>query len=158
MRLFVIGLASAAIFAVGHSQAQDFSAAKKALELAASRPVNWKSEKARIADVTCDGKPDTIMFGEAARSVWLGVVPGNGDKPQIMAFALSSHKQFQDAFDHRPTKVSLYPLTCDTDIYGPLAGCRYVKNCQAFSLDNGGTDPFNFYWDDLHKRFDWWRN
>ncbi len=118
--------------------------------------VLWNTAKARIADIDCDGKPDTVLFGVGAHSVWMGMAPGNGGKPQALEFPLSSGSQ--NGFPARPTHIEIYPLDCDTDAVGRLEGCKKIKGCKAFNLDAGDTDPFNFYWDSRNKRLGWWRN
>jgi hypothetical protein len=35
------------------------------------------------------------------------------------------------------------PLNCDSE-RGLLEGCKPVKGCQEFSVDDDGCDPFNF--------------
>jgi hypothetical protein len=118
--------------------------------------VQWNISQARTADVTCDGKPDIVMFGVGHRSVWMGMVPGGAGKPLAIRFPYPAESQ--DGFSDRPKRIGFYPFNCVTDAAGRLAGCRQFRGCMAFDLDDGETDPFNFYWDDRHKRLDWWRN
>jgi hypothetical protein len=130
------------------------------LNHAAGSRVAWNVAKARVADVTCDGKPDVVIFGtspisgSSQRTIWMGMVPGGGDKAQVMRFPEAGVSE--DAFDTPPTRISIYPLNCEGED-GPFDGCRPRKGCKEFSFDSGETDPFHFYWDDRHKRLGWWR-
>jgi len=121
--------------------------------------VTWSAAKARQADVTCDGKPDVILFGTSKfdskfATIWMGVVSGKNGKPQVMRFPEARADEL--AFDTPPTRISVYPLDCEGP-EGPLDGCRIHKGCKEFSFDSGETDAFHFYWDDRHKRVEWWR-
>lgn len=122
--------------------------------------VTWNASKARLADVTCDGKPDVILFGTRGnrkdRAVWIGVMPSGSGKPQTMQFPVIGAAQ--DGFAEIPTRISVYPLNCDTDAVGHLDGCVPRKGCEAFSLDSGETDPFNFFWDARRSELGWWRS
>lgn len=119
------------------------------------RGVAWDIAKARRADVTCDGKPDTVMFGTGRNAIWVSIAPGGGGKPQIMKFSASGARQ--DGFGAPPVRIDIYPINCESEV-GRLDGCRPVRNCKSFSVDNDFTDPFNFYWDSRRKIIRWWRN
>lgn len=140
------GLASAAV-------STDFAGK---LNEAAGVKVAWNAAKLRTADVDCDGKPDLIAFGTNHGLVWMGIIASGSGKAQVMSFPL--RKGSQDSFDSPPTRISVYPLICETAEDAYLDGCRQVRGCKSFSLDNDQTDPFDFYWDARHKRLGWWRN
>jgi hypothetical protein len=118
--------------------------------------VEWNVASARTADVTCDGKPDTVMFGRTSKLVFVGIVPGGNGKPQTLKFPLSGESQ--DSFCDYPTGIDLTPIDCNSDEYGRLPGCKVLKGCQQIQLDDGGCDHFNFYWDRHRKMIVWWRN
>jgi uncharacterized protein YpuA (DUF1002 family) len=71
-------------------------------ELRTSHPaVNWNSKSATVADVTCDGKSDTVILGSEKNNVVVGVVSGaNPTKTQVFSFPVS--RSAQDAFCASP--------------------------------------------------------
>ena len=136
------------ILLISAAQAQDLS-------LLAKPGVTWQAGKAKRADVTCDGKADTVVFGTARKSVWVGIVPGGGGKPQIMDFGLRS--QAQDGFCAEPERITTSPISCSAEEMGKFPGCKVVKGCQAFSIEDDACDSFHFYWDASKKTVRWWR-
>jgi hypothetical protein len=133
------------------------AAALKVLH-ATNDKVQWNAKAAVVADVTCDGVPDTIVVGYETGSVWLGVVPGTkspkAGKPMTTHFLLG--KQTQDSFCDVPVRVEIYPIECENED-GSLPGCKAVKGCSAFSLIDDSCDSFHFYWDGSRKSLRWWR-
>lgn len=122
----------------------------------ASPSTGWTTDSAIVADVDCDGKPDTLIFGSEAETVVIGIVPGSRSrKPQVIKFPRSSHTQ--DGFCAAPVRIETSPLECDSSV-GPLRGCKPIKSCRAFAVADDECDPFNFYWDSSSKTFRWWRN
>jgi hypothetical protein len=138
------------------ARAVEPSAAVSVLDDAAKSHIKWDVAKARVVDVTCDGKADTIMFGSGKRSVWIGVVPGGKGPAQAMRFPMSPSRQ--DGFSALPERISVNPLTCETSEAGRLDGCKQVRGCKEFSMGDDESDPFNFYWDSRRKIIRWWRN
>lgn len=129
------------------AQALDLSGLKKP-------GVTWHASKAKTADVTCDGKPDTVAFGTGKKSVWVGIVPGDGGKPQVMNFPIDSGRQ--DGFCEVPQSIEITPITCSDPEMGKFPGCKPVKGCKDFSVVQG-CDSFHFYWDSDKKMTRWWR-
>jgi hypothetical protein len=126
-------------------------------ELRRSHPsVKWSNESATEADVTCDGKPDTVVLGSEKNTVVIGIVTGSHSKrSQVLSFPLKAG--IQDGFCARPNRIEGSPLDCQSN-QGPLAGCKPKKGCQSFAVIDDECDPFNFYWDSSRKGFAWWRN
>ena len=115
----------------------------------------WNVQSARLADVDCDSKPDTIVLGSEKDKVIVGIVWGaTANKPQVFEFPIRADRQ--DGFCAAPTKIEVTPLDCESD-EGTLPGCRVVRECKAFSLSDEKCDPFNFYWDAARKQLAWWR-
>jgi hypothetical protein len=125
-------------------------------QLQKSNPeVTWKSKSAIVADVTCDGRLDTVVFGSEKSEVVVAVVPGGQpNKTQVFRFPIVRDKE--DGFYAPPTRIRTAPLNCDTE-GGPLEGCKPAKGCQEFAVDDDGCDPFNFYWDSSQRKIQWWR-
>ena len=146
-----------AAFLVASSTAQVSTTGVAVSELRKSHPsVNWNSKSATVADVTCDGKPDTVILGSEKNNVVVGVVSGaNPTKIQVFSFPVS--RSAQDAFCAVPTRIEVLPLDCESE-GGALPGCKPVKACRAFTVIDGECDPFNFYWDSSRKSVAWWRN
>lgn len=120
--------------------------------------VNWDAKTAAVADVTCDGIPDTVVVGYERGAVWLGMVPrtksGRSGKPTTTRFSIG--RETQDSLCATPVRVAVYPIECE-DEEGSLPGCKAVKGCSAFSLVDNTCDSFHFYWDSARKLLTWWR-
>ncbi|HTS06290.1 MAG TPA: hypothetical protein VMP68_11970 [Candidatus Eisenbacteria bacterium] len=115
----------------------------------------WKNKSAAVSDVTCDGQPDTIVFGSENGKVLVAVIPGgNPSKPQIFDFPLARDKQ--NGFCAAPTRINISRLDCDSE-EGTLEGCKSVKGCKEFTVDDDDCDAFNFYWDSSQHKVRWWR-
>lgn len=154
--LVTILLLTTILFASETSHAQTSKAASAVEMLRKARPtISWNAKSAKVADVDCDSKPDTVVLGSENGNVVVGVVWGASKQPQISVFPL--RRDTQDGFFEAPTKVEVSPLDCDSDELGPLPGCKVIKGCKAFSLSDDECDPFNFYWDSTHKKLEWWR-
>ena len=125
------------------------------LNAAAKTKILWDFAKAKTADVTCDGRPDRVLFGLSAGKVWMGMLPGGGGKPQTMEFVVSGGEQA--ALCGKPRRVEVYPLTCNTDSVGELDGCKQVRSCKAFAIADDECDSLNFYWNSSRKMLFWWR-
>jgi hypothetical protein len=142
----------------GLSTAAGPSAGIKALR-EVKREVNWDAKSAVVADVTCDGVPDTVVVGYERDAVWIGTVPGTrSNKPaELTTTRFSIGKQTQDSFCGVPVRVEAYPIECEDEEVGALPGCKRVKGCSAFSLVDDACDSFHFYWDSSQKALTWWR-
>ncbi|MGZ5922412.1 MAG: hypothetical protein ACXWLT_11660 [Rhizomicrobium sp.] len=153
-----IAVASLAIVLIGSfgARAVEPPAAASALDDVAKSHIKWNVAKARVADVTCDGRADTIMFGSAKGSVWIGVVSGGNGRAQVIRFSISPSRQ--DGFSALPKGISIHPLVCEDSEAGRLDGCKQVRGCKEFSMGDEESDPFNFYWDSRRKIIRWWRN
>jgi hypothetical protein len=118
--------------------------------------VSWNSKSAVVADVTCDGKPDTVVLGSQKDAVVIGVVSGaHQDNIQILSFPI--RRDSQDGFCAVPKRIETSSLDCDSG-EGPLPGCKPVKGCQEFSVIEEECDSFNFYWDSSRRSLVWWRH
>ena len=117
--------------------------------------VQWDEKSAKVADVTCDGTPDTVVFGSDPGKVWVAVVsPNEPRNPQLLSFPLATHSQ--DSFCSVPVRIELEPFDCDAD-GEKLPGCKPVKSCSTFSLADDACDSFHFYWDSTRQTIRWWR-
>lgn len=118
--------------------------------------VKWNSKSAIVADVTCDGKPDTVILGLEKNQVVVGMVSAAfPNKTQVLSFPVTASSQ--DGFCAFPTRIEISPLDCKSDTR-VLPGCKAVKACHAFTVIDNECDPFNFYWDSSRKSLAWWRN
>jgi hypothetical protein len=146
----------AAIFLVSAS-AQVSKTEVAVSELRKSHPaVKWNRKSATVADVTCDGEPDTVILGSEKNNVVVGIVSGaHPNKTQVFSFPVSGATQ--GGFCAFPTRIEVSPLNCESE-GGALPGCKAIKACQAFTLIDDECDPFNFYWDSSRKALAWWRN
>jgi hypothetical protein len=126
-------------------------------ELRKSHPaVNWDMTSAVVADVTWDGKLDTVILGSEKGNVVVGAVSGaHSNKTQVFSFPVEGGTQ--DGFCAFPTRIEMSPLDCESE-KGPLPGCKPIKACRAFIVVDNECDPFNFYWDFSRKSLAWWRN
>lgn len=120
--------------------------------------VEWDAKSAKLADIDCDGRPDTVVLGSRENTVAVGVVWGQRKKkPQVLFFPVEPH--LQNGFCVAPKKIEVSPLNCDTsdEKGGPLPGCTQKKGCQQFSVLNDDCDDFNFYWNASTHTLSWWR-
>jgi hypothetical protein len=115
----------------------------------------WNGKSAVLAEVTCEGQPDTVVFGSEKGKVVVAVVSGSNPN-KIQFFTFPVRRDTQDGFCAFPTRISTAPLNCEAE-GGTLSGCKPVKGCQEFTVDDDGCDPFNFYWDSSHQTVQWWR-
>jgi len=131
------------------------TSSQKIATLQQFRPsTNWNSASAKVADVDCDAKPDTVTLGSEKGKVVIGVVWGAHKQPQLFVFPIRRDKQ--DGFCVALKKIDVMPIDCESD-GGSLPGCKVTKGCKAFSVSDGECDPFNFYWDATQKKLAWWR-
>lgn len=117
--------------------------------------VSWQVSSSKMADVDCDGKPDTVMLGSEKGNVFVGIVWGSAAKqPQILVFPMNAARQ--DGFCSNPKTIDVLPLDCQSN-NGPLPGCKVAPACKALSISDNDCDPFNFYWDSSRGSLAWWR-
>jgi hypothetical protein len=117
--------------------------------------VNWKAESSKVADVNCDGKPDTVVLGSQKDDAAVGIVWGTQRAPaQLFTFPIGKH--MQNSFCSMPTNIEVSPLDCESD-EGTLPGCKQYHACKAFSVVDDDCDSFHFYWDSSRKTLVWWR-
>ena len=149
-----------AVLIAGDAASQSAPSVETALQAlrAAAPSTTWDAASAKAADVTCDGRADRIVVGYERATVWLGVVPGGetapSRKPFTQRFAVA--RDSQDAFCKVPVRIELQALACETED-GPLAGCKPVAGCAAFSLVDEDCDAFHFYWNSEQQSLTGWR-
>jgi hypothetical protein len=118
--------------------------------------VKWNTESATVADINCDGKPDSVILGSEKNNVVIGVVSGaRPNRTQVFSFPLKEGTQ--DGFCAFPTRIETSALDCKSE-GGALPGCKPIKACRAFAVIDDQCDPFNFYWDSSRHALAWWRN
>src|SRR5205085_4410797 len=154
MKIFPLLLA---LFAIA-STAQQNHAKKTGINvLRKARPsTTWHTDTAIVADVTCDGEPDTIVIGSEAEEVWVGVVQGskNNKKQQPILFNFRLGAAHEDRFCARPVRIETAPIDCNDDA-GPIRGCKIAKGCRQFAVIDDECDSFHFYWNDSRKTLEW---
>jgi hypothetical protein len=117
--------------------------------------IKWSS-KPVLADVLCDGNPATVIFGSENQNVIVAVISSaHPNKTQMFSFPIRSDTQ--DGFCALPNKIQFSALDCKTD-EGPLPGCKRIRGCKAFSVNDDDCDSFNFYWDSSRRALAWWRH
>ena len=131
--------------------------ALKALRVVTGK-VNWDAKTAIVADVTCDRLSDIVMVGYEPGAVWLGVVPGTKSGKAGMAtttrFPVGAHAQ--DSFCETPVRIETYLMDCDGEDRS-MPGCKLIKGCTAFSLNDEACDAFHFHWNRSRKALTWSR-
>ena len=120
--------------------------------------VSWDQASATVADVTCDGLPETLVVGYQPDKVWLGVVhvSRQNNAPSIATLSFLIGKPTQDSFCAVPVRIQAAPMDCATD-QGVRTGRKPIKGCHEFSLVDGACDSLHFYWDGAQKVLTWWR-
>ena len=121
-------------------------------------PVQWDVARAASADVTCEGKEDTIVLGyQGKNQVWISVRRnGTEGRPLLPPIILPVGTEQADAFCRLPLQIQTFPLDCKKGD-GPLEGCVVKPGCQGFTLSDGACDGIHFYWNSQKQRLDWWR-
>ena len=162
MRIVLLAFGAASWLLICGAAAQDPKGVGSAIAvLHTTKPaVAWDAKTAVSADVTCDGKPDTVVIGyEKKEVVWLGVVPGSdknrASSPITMSFLIGKHTQ--DSFCSIPVQIETGPIECNDEELGALPGCKRVKGCSDFSMVDTDCDSFHFYWNSSRKKLAWWR-
>jgi hypothetical protein len=83
--------------------AQTSPTARAVITLRTSNPnVGWNIGSAKVGDLDCDGKPDTVMLGSEKDEVVVGIVWGSAAK-QSQVFVFPVGQARQDAFCSKPT-------------------------------------------------------
>ena len=128
MRRFALFLGCVLPLLGSEAAAQTEPAAALKVLHTANDKVRWDAKAAVVADVTCDGVPDTVAVGYESGSVWLGVVPGikSAKMGKAMTIRFLLGKQTQDSFCDVPVRVEVYPIECENED-GSLPGCKAVK-------------------------------
>lgn len=124
----------------------------EAFALEAGKEVHWE-RSAVSADVDCDGKVDQIQLGYDQNRAWVRVETLR--KPHTFSLPKSTDSAYGLAAF--PVKVRLENMDCTGSEGTPLAGCRPVKRCRAFRLDDGMTDAIHVYWNAKQQQFNFWR-
>ena len=121
-------------------------------------PIQWDVARAVSADVTCEGKEDTIVLGYQGRNqIWISVRRnGTEGRPLLPPIILPVGTEGAEAFCKTPVQIQTFPLDCKKGD-GPLEGCAVNPGCQGFTLSDGVCDGFHFYWNSQKQRLDWWR-
>lgn len=124
--------------------------------------VAWDDRLSAVADVTCDGRLDSVIVGRDANDkIWVGVAHGTsdwrGDRPStVMSFPLGGGGQ--DAFCARPRVLSVQDRVCLNDEGQITPGCGRLTVCKVFSVSDEECDAFHFSWDDAKQQLIWERN
>src|SRR5689334_3304077 len=119
----------------GAAPAQDKDSLVSSLRSVAPPNVAWDTGKMVNADVTCDGRDDSVLVGYQGGSIWVGLVPGGrasgARRPVAVRFGIALDKP--DASCSTPVRLERTPLVCRTSA-GPLAGCKEAPGCFAFNV------------------------
>ena len=130
-----------------------------AAKLHAAEPsAPWSGGWSEKADVTCHGQKDILVVAHDAHKVWLGVVRTAQftSHAQTLVSEWPIDRTGQSSFCAAPVKIEFYPRSCKNED-GPLASCKPIAGCMAFTLVDSACDGFNFYWDHDKHGFRWWR-
>jgi hypothetical protein len=63
----------------------------------------------------------------------------------------------QEAFCAEPKRITTGPISCSDPEMGKFPGCKPVKGCRNFTVEDDACDSLHFYWDAGKKMTRWWR-
>jgi hypothetical protein len=120
--------------------------------------VSWDTRSIISADVTCDGRFDSVAVGYQGGAIWVGMVPGGkasgARRPVAIRFTIERDKP--DGFCTTPVRLERQPLDCMTTA-GPLPGCKAAPGCFSFSVTDDVCGPLHFHWDNDRNALSWSR-
>jgi hypothetical protein len=117
--------------------------------------VVWNAQSVVAADIRCTGGRDHLALGRGKDGqAWVGLV-ARGARPMALRFPVGT--EAQNAFCTAPVRIVVTPQTCRDAAGDKLAGCRPVRGCAVFAVEDDSCDAIRFYWDATSKTLRWWR-
>ena len=121
-----------------------------------SPPVQWDVARALTVDMTCDGKPDTVVLGyQGHAQIWLSVrqstLPG---RPLLMPLILEVGKPGAPLCQS-PIRLSSEPLSGQPG--GELSPDKARATCQSLILEDGRCAPIRVQWNPQQQALEWQR-
>lgn len=111
-----------------------------------------------IADINCDGKPDSAEIVKAENIVTLKVMLNDGTKSNELSFGLGQPNR-QDALcgvDPILKKEKLAEDLSDSLGQNP-PGYKPLPSCAGLNISDGDCDSIHIYWNQSTKMLNWRR-
>lgn len=119
--------------------------------------VTWEPRSVLVADVDCDGKPDSAFVGRSAVRVAVGLIRGGGLAPDVISFGVHGAAR-EDEVGSSDAKLILESLGYDPrDMIGDIAGFQRSTVCKGLNLGDGESDSMHLFWNHTSHHLDWWR-
>lgn len=119
--------------------------------------VTWEPQSVLVADIDCDGKPDSAFVGRGTDRIAVGVIRATAATPEILLFGTKDGPA--DALSANTARLTLESLDYDpreADM-GEIEGFQRSKTCQGLELADGDVDPMHMFWNHASQHLDWWR-
>jgi hypothetical protein len=126
--------------------------------LAAADPaVRWLADSTLVADVDCDGMPDTVAMARKRAEVHVGIARAGDPEPQILVFDVG--RGVKGAVSGIRAAISLESLDWDPAERGlqGLAGFRRSTSCKGVKLADAGDRGAHIFWSHSTKHVEWYQ-
>ncbi len=119
--------------------------------------VTWEPASLLIADIDCDGKPDSIFVGRSPVRVAVGLIRAADLAPDVISFGVHGGIH-EDEVGSNDAQLALESLDYDPrDMIGEIDGFQRSNVCKGLNLGDGESDSMHLFWNHKSHQLDWWR-
>lgn len=119
--------------------------------------VVWEPQSVLVADVDCDGRPDSAFVGRSSVRVAVGLIRAGGLAPDVISFGTHG-AAVEDEVGSSAAELALESLDYDPrDAIGDIDGFQRSKVCKGLNLGDGESDSMHIFWNQKSHHLGWWR-